>query len=231
MKSNKHIYIHNPCTLQWDDLAGHGCTRFCSKCKNEVHDLTNQDDDAIKTLMINKKGKICARISDVQVQGIFRSNTSNIAKACMVFFFGLTLMGKASAKTDTFHSILGPETNHEFPLEHFSPIDSAGVISGVVKDKEDQRPLEGVTIKLKGNSLETKTDEKGVFKLNVDKEKLKSYTIIVNAVGYQSLETNVKNDQSVLIVLEPEVIWIGEVILPWYQKIWWTIKAPFNKKT
>lgn len=70
MPSNKPIYVHNPCTKNWDNLSGQGCTRFCSKCQNEVHDLTHENDKAIKTFIISKKGKICAKVTNEQVQGV-----------------------------------------------------------------------------------------------------------------------------------------------------------------
>ncbi len=101
MPSSKPVYVHNPCTKKWNDLSGQGCTRFCSKCQNEVHDLTHENDKAIKTFMISKKGKVCAKVTNEQVQGIFRSHASNLAKASMVFFFGFMLMGQASAQTDS----------------------------------------------------------------------------------------------------------------------------------
>jgi hypothetical protein len=232
MNSSKPVYVHNPCTLKWDDLSGRGCTRLCSKCQNEVHDLTHENDQAIKMFMISKKGKICARVTHVQVQGVFRPHASNLAKACMVFFFGFTLMGQASAKTDSFNRKPNAETVYVNPRGNLHPIDSTNVISGVVKGRDDLRPLEGVKVMLNETSLVTETDKKGVFKIIVPQDlKLSTYTIKISAVGYQSIDFIWQNDQSMLIVLEPEVIWIGEVRLPWFQHIWWSLKAPFMKKS
>ncbi len=111
-------------------------------------------------------------------------------------------------------------------------IDSANVISGVVKRRDDLTPMEGVKVMLNRTSLVTETDEKGVFQIIVPQDlKFSSYTIKISAVGYQSIDFIWQNGQSMGIFLEPEVIYIGEIRLPWYQQIWWSLKASFLKKT
>lgn len=141
-------------------------------------------------------------------------------------------MGQATAKTDSFSIKPAPEIVHVNLKGNMQQTDSAIVISGVVKRIDDLRPLEGVKVMLNGTSLVTETDEKGVFNFIVHQDlKLSTYTIKISAVGYQSINFIWQNDQSMFILLEPEVIYIGEIRLPWYQQIWWSFKTSFKKKT
>jgi TonB-linked SusC/RagA family outer membrane protein len=89
------------------------------------------------------------------------------------------------------------------------------LISGVVVD-EDESPLPGVTIVVKGTHLGVATDIDGKFELNVPVE---NEAIVVSFIGMVSQEIDIKNQSFLQIKMQPESTDIDEVVVTGYQKV------------
>ncbi len=71
--------------------------------------------------------------------------------------------------------------------------------TGTVKSKQDNLPLPGVNVVVKGTQIGTQTDFDGNFKINVpDTLNVLSFTYL----GFQALEFKLKNKQNIEIVLK-----------------------------
>lgn len=88
-------------------------------------------------------------------------------------------------------------------------------ITGVILDKDNGKPLPGVSIRLKGTtSVGTMTNDKGEFSLKVNKEG--KMVLIISSIGYASTEMPVSTNATLivpakvmmrrLIVSNPEVV-------------------------
>lgn len=88
-------------------------------------------------------------------------------------------------------------------------------ISGTIWD-EWGKPLQGVSITIKGTSISTVTDAKGAFTLTIPKEKAR---LVITAVGFDSQEVDVRNDgKAVSVVLKSSLKHMQEVVVMGYGK-------------
>lgn len=85
------------------------------------------------------------------------------------------------------------------------------VFTGLVAD--DNGPLPGVTLTIKGANIGTQTDAKGAFRLEADGETI---TVIVSYVGYAIKEVELKAGVPNAIRLEPEESQLSKVVVVGY---------------
>jgi hypothetical protein len=64
-----------------------------------------------------------------------------------------------------------------------SPSTKSGLVSGIIKDKNTQLPLQDVSINLANTNFSTKTNSNGEYELNVP---VGTYQILVTYIGYKS---------------------------------------------
>lgn len=89
-------------------------------------------------------------------------------------------------------------------------------ISGIVRSGDDDMPLPGVSIQVKGTSRGTITNAEGGFQivLNGSEE-----TLIFSFVGYKGQEVTVGQRSSLDVVLEPEATALDEVVVIGYGQV------------
>src|SRR6185295_347092 len=58
----QRVQIASPCTAAWDEMVGDDKSRFCSHCKLNVYNLSAMTQEEGEQLIIEKEGKLCARI-------------------------------------------------------------------------------------------------------------------------------------------------------------------------
>ncbi|WP_018473359.1 TonB-dependent receptor [Echinicola pacifica] len=87
-------------------------------------------------------------------------------------------------------------------------------VSGQVKDGETGESLIGVTIRLKGGSGGTTTNEEGRYRLKVDA----SSTLVFTYIGYQSQEIVVGGKQSIDVQMQMETTGLNEFVVVGYGK-------------
>jgi len=94
--------------------------------------------------------------------------------------------------------------------EHVAGMQHA--VSGRVTDEEGN-PLPGVTVTVKGANIAVTTDENGNYRLNADGNRV---ALVFTAVGYESVEVSVGNQNTVNVVLKTFVSGIDEVVVVGY---------------
>ncbi|WP_020532643.1 SusC/RagA family TonB-linked outer membrane protein [Flexithrix dorotheae] len=85
-------------------------------------------------------------------------------------------------------------------------------ISGTVTSAEDQEPLPGVSILLKGTNTGTTTDFDGNFRLSVPPDG----TLQVSFIGFETHEEAVNNRSIINIALTPDIEQLEEVVVVGY---------------
>jgi hypothetical protein len=58
----QRVEIASPCTASWAEMLGDERVRFCDHCKLNVYNLSIMSESEGEALIIEKEGKLCARI-------------------------------------------------------------------------------------------------------------------------------------------------------------------------
>lgn len=121
----------------------------------------------------------------------------------------------------------------DYPVDSFTIQDSVLTFSGKVLESDGDTKLLGVNVILKGTKIGTQTDVDGNFKLEISSENLQGQNpvLVFSFIGYAKKEVEFlpASKEHLEIEMTPELIWIGEIHIPWYRRIWWTITSPFRK--
>lgn len=86
-------------------------------------------------------------------------------------------------------------------------------VSGVVISGEDNMPLPGVSVLIKGTTTGTVTDVDGRFKLNVADQ---NAVLILSFIGFTPLEVPVGNNTTLDLTLRPDLKSLEEVVVVGY---------------
>lgn len=81
-------------------------------------------------------------------------------------------------------------------------------VSGIVIGSEDNLPIPGATVLVKGTSTGTVTDNKGTFEINAPADA----TLVISFIGYRQFEFQATSSH-VTVTLEPDNIMIDEVVV------------------
>ena len=82
-------------------------------------------------------------------------------------------------------------------------------VQGTVTDLENDSPLPGVSILIKGTSTGTITDLNGQFRLS---QISSSDTLVFSSVGYETLEVPINNRSQIDISLSPDIQSLSEIV-------------------
>jgi hypothetical protein len=87
-------------------------------------------------------------------------------------------------------------------------------VRGVVLSSEDQLPLPGATVKIRGTTAGTYTDKNGNFELAVQPDA--EITLVAEYIGMEQNEVSLKDTDEVKITLEPSASELDEVVIIGY---------------
>src|SRR5688572_4756417 len=85
-------------------------------------------------------------------------------------------------------------------------------ITGKVVDRKDNRPIEGVTVQVKGTTTSTSTKSDGTFSIKASP----SATLVATFVGYTAQEVKLNNRSSVTIDVEESAKTMDDVVVIGY---------------
>jgi len=87
------------------------------------------------------------------------------------------------------------------------------VVSGSVISSDEQEPLPGVTVLVKGTSVGTVTDFNGDYKITVPED---GRFLVFSFIGYSSKEVDINSSTTVDVMLEPDTKALEEVVVTGY---------------
>lgn len=93
---------------------------------------------------------------------------------------------------------------------HFQ--DKGAAISGIVNSADDQTPLPGVSVLIKGTNVGTTTDADGAYSIAATRGDVLLFTFI----GYASQEIIVDNQTAINVSLQADVVQLGDVVVIGY---------------
>jgi len=88
-----------------------------------------------------------------------------------------------------------------------------GKVNGKVISGENNEPLPGVNIVIKGTTIGTTTDASGNFELNISTDKA---TLIISFLGYVTEEVEVTPGSNITVKLVPDIMGLNEVVVIGY---------------
>jgi TonB-dependent starch-binding outer membrane protein SusC len=89
-------------------------------------------------------------------------------------------------------------------------------VRGKVTSSDDNAPLPGVTVMVKGTSIGTSTDNEGIYSLSVPDE---NGILVFSFIGYASQEVNIGARSVVDLVLSADVSELSEVVVIGYGEV------------
>ncbi len=210
------VSIPEPCHENWETMTPQEKGRHCNVCEKIVYDFTNKTDEQIvKTFEDN--GKLCGRFKTNQLNRELvlarksKNSYRSIAASGLFAFLALNTF-KSKAQNET----ILPKTEITKPINHVkgkiaTSVLKERVISGTILD-ENNLPLPGANIVIKGTSSGTQTDFDGHFKLKVDEDSI----LIISFVGYETKEVIVSKINGINLSLTLDQDIMGEIIITPY---------------
>lgn len=115
-------------------------------------------------------------------------------------------------KTNLSYSL---SANNLVILSEKGGVISAANITGKVTDENDQ-PLPGVTVKIKGTGLGTQTDLNGKYTLSVPDANANNVTLVFSFIGYEPQEVLLSGNNTINIQLKAASNSLNEVVVVGY---------------
>lgn len=85
-------------------------------------------------------------------------------------------------------------------------------VTGTVTSEEDNTPIPGVSILVKGTTTGTITDAEGKYSLSVDEEA----TLIFSVIGYTTMEVPVESRSTIDIAMATDILSLSEIVVTGY---------------
>jgi len=195
MQKNINLAIPDPCRERWENFTPTNLGGFCSSCNKTVIDFTKASDEQILDFFKSKPAHACGRFRPDQLK-VYLHPTFKIKPGIGLIKAGfLSLLFLLVSKPST-----GQIPTDKPKTEVIDPVDPSKkanlvseerfVIKGVVKAQEDDYPIPGVNIILKGSTIGTTTDADGQFEFP---QKLREEDVLVFCfIGLETKEYSVR---------------------------------------
>lgn len=209
MISNKiNISIPTPCHEDWQKMTPLEKGRFCSACQKQVHDFTKSSDSQILAAF-DKNENLCGRFLISQLNRPIEKPKNKkkkwLALATLTGFLSLGnqeifAQGEPIRTEHREHKkLLSSETNKDST--------QARTITGVISDSQGFLPSASVAIK--GTQKNTLTNFEGKFSI----EGVLNDTLVINYIGYKTIEKVITNETNYQITLEEDLDVVYESVI------------------
>ena len=206
MENQLHLSIQSPCTKNFNLFSPTQAGGFCGSCQKEVFDFTKMNEQEIIDYFSNSNTKdTCGRFSNKQLK-IYDMKTKRSKKMSL-----LTGIGLACLTLFSFTTLQAQQTTSN--NTQTASVQDSFVVKGNVSDENG--PLPGANIILKGSRIGTSSDFNGNFEFT---QKLKKGDVLIfSFVGLETQLVTIENQDSVAnITLKldstiEEIIVVGKI--------------------
>jgi hypothetical protein len=242
MEKQVSLSVPKPCAESWSSFTSTDSGAFCASCSKVVVDFTQMSENEVIDFTGQKTNTVCGRFRTTQLKTYSVPDLTSIRPSWGLLKASLLIMlFLMVSKPSISHALTGkssPElaiypqqqNEHGFYLKDYS-------IKGVVKSEEDNAPIPGVNIYLKGSAIGTVSDESGQFEFP---QKLKEGDVLVfSFIGLETKEfiiTNTTQERVEISLALSAAIMMGEVVVgqiytvkqPTTAQKWWSkVKSVF----
>jgi hypothetical protein len=202
MKNQFNLSIKTPCTENFNLFKPTLDGSFCEKCQKEVIDFTNMPrKEIIGYFSSNNTKNTCGKFKSKQLKPYHMKTQRNkkinfltgIGLACLTLFTFSTVQAQEKKTTET----------------QTETIQNSFVVKGTVSDENG--PLPGANVILKGSRTGTATDFAGNFEFP---EKLKKGDVLIfSYIGLETQYVTIKNQDSASNITLKEDTTLEEIIV------------------
>jgi hypothetical protein len=207
MKNNIKISIPVPCHENWLEMTATEKGRFCCNCQKNVIDFTKASDREI-LMAYTENNTLCGRFNNTQLnRNIMTPKEKNsfwiVTVASVIAFLGL---GNQSIKGQ---EIIKTEQTDKKQISDSTSLKPSTKIkySGILYD-ENNIPLPGANVIVKGSKIKTQTSINGEFSITARKGDV----LVFQYVGLENEEFKLKNNSNIKVKMK-NIYTLGEVII------------------
>jgi len=211
MNQKFSLAVDKPCFEKFEQFKTTGDGGFCDSCQKEVIDYTKMNDQEIFHYFKNQDKIICGRFHHSQIKTYSEVNSSKGKRnfstigAWLMSFSLLSILPFSNSHAKDYKQVDSKyiaqkndckKQNTESKVEKTEHVVQGGVVD------ENNEPLPGVSIVLKGSIVGIMTDINGRFKFP---ETLKAGDVLIfNFIGYDSQEFIIKENAPDIINVKME---------------------------
>ncbi len=191
----KYISIPKPCTQNWADMDIAAQGRFCQSCQKTVTDFTKLSNEQILA-SLTVSGNTCGRITAMQLRTLNASIlTPEPAQFSWRKFSIAAVVVSVLSLFRAEAKVITPKTTQYQAFEFkktgiiANVIDDQRIVTGKVMD-ENNEPLPGATIRIKGTYQGATTAADGSFSIKVPLDKKVKLEILF--IGFETKEVKIK---------------------------------------
>lgn len=221
MKNSLSVNVDKPCHENWAEMSPRDKGRFCAKCTKEVIDFTTLNDAEIYA-EINLGKNLCGRFRKDQLDRplsvsqpwVSRSKYVSIPQLAAAILIPTAIFMSTSIQAQTPHNLPSVAINavsadYHNQIQGMVSASPIVTVKGRVFDNENL-PLPGVNIKIKGNTKGEQTNSDGEFEL---KTKVGT-TIVLSYIGFKPKEYIVTSSHALVeFKMEWDEVLLGDVIV------------------
>lgn len=231
----KKITLRNPCRENWDDMKPAADGRFCFSCQKNVVDFSGMSTDEILGFIAGGS-YVCGRIGQDQLESI---NYALLYKQRIIFnwrkfswaaaMLSMAPFIKTQAKTFV-KTEQGPVIQKNISTAADTAVKK---IWGIVVASDDNLPIPGVVVRVKGANAATQTNTNGSFSVDVPPG---CDTLEFSFIGYERQDISVSGFEqgkrktalkmTDTVILKTAMMGRMEVRTSFFYRLWWHIKSP-----
>ncbi|WP_333601276.1 carboxypeptidase-like regulatory domain-containing protein [Flavobacterium sp.] len=211
MTQKINISIPQPCHENWEAMTAMDKGKFCASCQKKVFDFTNSSDREIISAF-DKNQNLCGRFLDTQLNRdlVKPKEKTTLWLATTTALISLVGLNEATAQ----EPVKTEQTERHVLLGKPAPPKPQEIeVSGVVLDDQNI-PLPGANISVKGKSIFAQTDFDGKYTIKANKDDI----LVISYTGFKSLEINIINENVINSKLEIDstinAMTVGMIITP-----------------
>lgn len=237
------------CNQVWNDMPENEKGRLCLKCSNTIIDFRKMTDSEIAETHLFSEQKVCGLYKKEQLAKPKQKEKNIKINNWNSFYFGLfSFLSFSSYSQEKTEPIKTEQTEKKYDSisneviknkpERQSIVKDSIIISGRLTD-ENNEPLPGGNVIIKGTKIGASSDFDGLYRLSIKKEldSLKKLTLIYSYIGYKTTERIIEtdiNERVINIEFKYDPNSITEFIVtykaPFHKRVWYRIKNIFRKK-
>jgi hypothetical protein len=222
------LHIPEPCHENWQNMTQQEQGRFCGSCQKTVVDFSVMTDKEILDYFSKTSQHVCGRFTNDQLNKELQV-TDKKKRFSLVYIWNIILatllITEANAQVKPKPKKPVKVTVQERrtmgiiayipdePVETVIPV----TMSGTIVDAQNNQPVVGASISIKGASGGTMADTSGIFRLKVEKKD--PLVLVISAIGYET-QTRVLDDltnwQKIQVYLKPATSELKEVVVTGY---------------
>ncbi|RZL30932.1 MAG: carboxypeptidase-like regulatory domain-containing protein [Pedobacter sp.] len=212
------ILINNPCNEKWLSMQGDQSGRFCSSCQKSVTDFTRFSDSDLKLWFAKNENTGCGRFNPDQINRLINTKSSlsllrlkpGLIAASLLAFLSFPKL--ANAVNKSHHTYQTDAKKFRVDKKVLPSEKKLITIKGRVIDSDENLPLAGGSVRVKGTTIATVADKEGNFELKVDKNDFKNNLVLeFTAVGFESrsFKVNLKKTETITVTLRMKYAILG----------------------